>query len=266
MRDLFLCSQALVGMVHVQALPGTPGNTQGPDEIIRCAVAEAEVLAQAGYDGVILENMHDLPYLNRTVGPEIVSMMACICREVRRELKLPLGIQILAGANEAALSVAYAGGADFIRAEGFVFSHTADEGIMNACAGPLLRFRKQIGAERVKILCDIKKKHCAHALTQDVDLPETVRAAEFFKADGVIVTGVSTGRQTDSDALNEAAQASALPVWVGSGLTPENLRLYERAHGLIVGSWIKQDGDWRKPVDKARAEQMVAAFQALEGS
>lgn len=50
-------------------------------------------------------------------------------------------------------------GLDFIRAEGFVFSHVADEGIINACAGDLLRYRKQIGAENIQIFADIKKKH-----------------------------------------------------------------------------------------------------------
>ena len=263
MRDLFSCSQALIGMVHVQALPGTPANKATPDEIVQCAVAEAKLLEQAGYDGVILENMHDLPYLNRSVGPEIVATMACVCREVRREIGLPIGVQILAGANEEALSVAYAGGADFIRAEGFVFAHTADEGIMQACAGPLLRFRKQIGAERVKILCDIKKKHCSHALTQDLDLAETVRAAKFFMSDGVIVTGVSTGCQTEVEDLQAVADASDLPVWIGSGLTPDNVGLYGQAHGLIVGSWIKESGDWRKPVDRSRARQMADAFKSL---
>lgn len=50
-------------------------------------------------------------------------------------------------------------GLDFIRAEGFVFSHVADEGLLNACAGELLRYRRCIGAEHVQIFTDIKKKH-----------------------------------------------------------------------------------------------------------
>lgn len=48
---------------------------------------------------------------------------------------------------------------DFIRAEGFVFSHVADEGFMNSDAGELLRYRKMIDAENVAIFTDIKKKH-----------------------------------------------------------------------------------------------------------
>ena len=49
--------------------------------------------------------------------------------EVRRATDLPLGIQVLAGANEAALAVAYSSGASFVRVEGFVFAHVADEGL-----------------------------------------------------------------------------------------------------------------------------------------
>jgi len=47
----------------------------------------------------------------------------------------------------------------FIRAEGFVFAHAADEGIIESDAGSLLRYRKAIEADDVMILTDIKKKH-----------------------------------------------------------------------------------------------------------
>lgn len=40
-----------------------------------------------------------------------------------------------------------------------MYSHIADEGLMNACAGPLLRYRHNIGAEHIAIFTDIKKKH-----------------------------------------------------------------------------------------------------------
>ena len=157
--------------------------------------------------------------------------------------------------------MAHAGGADFIRAEGFIFSHVADEGIIEASAGPLLRYRKQIGAEKVKILCDIKKKHSSHALTADVSLAETAKAAEFFCADGLVVTGVATGAPTDPDDLARTVEATTLPVWIGSGVDLSNLERYRAAHGLIVGSWTKEEGDWRKPVDPERCARLVEAFR-----
>ena len=104
--------------------------------------------------------MHDIPYLNRQVGPEIVASMSVVCNEVKKEANnLPCGIQILAGANKEALAVAKAAGLQFIRAEGFVFSHIADEGTMNSDAGELLRYRKQIDADDILVFTDIKKKH-----------------------------------------------------------------------------------------------------------
>lgn len=107
-----------------------------------------------------MENMHDIPYLNRHVGPEIVAAMSVVCSEVQRVVNnLPCGIQILAGANKEALAVAKAADLQFIRAEGFVFSHIADEGTMNSDAGELLRYRKQIGADKILVFTDIKKKH-----------------------------------------------------------------------------------------------------------
>jgi predicted TIM-barrel enzyme len=121
MRDLFSKQQVLIGALHLGAMPGTPRNLHSPQEIVEQAVREARILDEAGFDGLILENMHDRPYLNREVGPEVVATKAIACAEVRRVTRMPIGIQILAGANEHALATAFCGGSDFIRAEGFVF-------------------------------------------------------------------------------------------------------------------------------------------------
>ena len=103
--------------------------------------------------------MHDVPYLNSEVGPEVVACMTAVCQRVKQESKMPCGIQILAGANSAALAVAKAAQMDFIRAEGFVFAHVADEGIISSCAGELMRYRKIIEGEDIMVFTDVKKKH-----------------------------------------------------------------------------------------------------------
>ncbi|XP_055088482.1 uncharacterized protein F13E9.13, mitochondrial isoform X2 [Periophthalmus magnuspinnatus] len=153
----------VIGMVHVKALPGTPLSSMKMSEITEEACREAEIYSDAGVDGLIIENMHDIPYIF-SVGPEVTACMTVVCSAVRNQCPfLPLGVQILSSANHQALAVALASGLDFIRAEGFVFSHVADEGLLNACAGELLRYRKQIGAEHVHVFTDIKKKHrCEH--------------------------------------------------------------------------------------------------------
>lgn len=263
--ELFSRPGTLVGMVHVGALPGTPAHAAPLGELVEQALADAAALAEAGFEALLVENMHDRPYLRGAVGPEITTAMTRVVLAVRQaHPDLPLGVQILAGANEAALAVALAAGADFIRAEGFVFGAVADEGLLaEAAAGPLLRYRRAIGAEGVAILADVKKKHSSHALTADVSLAETVRAAAFCGADALVVTGVATGEPTALADLREAAGATELPVLVGSGVTPEQIpELLPTAAGLIVGSYIKENGRWDGPVDPERARRLVEAVHA----
>jgi hypothetical protein len=264
-RDLFHAPRALIGMLHLGALPGTPRAALPVDALISAAVAEARLYQAAGFHGLLLENMHDRPYEKGRVGPEIVAAMAVAGRAVREAVPLPLGVQVLAGANREALAVALCCGASFVRVEGYVFAHVADEGIIESGAAALLRYRRQIGAEGVRVFADIKKKHAAHALTADVSLADTARAAAFFLADGVIVTGAATGEAADPAEVAAARRAGPLPVLVGSGVTPQNLPAYASADAVIVGSWVKRDGAWENGVDPARAQAIAAAFRALPG-
>src|SRR6266581_6464535 len=234
-ESLFCVKRALIGVVHLQALPGTPANKLDVATIKSIAVDEAAIYHETGFHGILIENTHDRPYLKSSVGPEIVAAMSVVGAEVRRAVALPLGVQVLAGANREALAVALACDASFIRVEAFVFAHVADEGLLEASAGPLLRYRREIGAEHVRVFADVKKKHAAHAITADVDLVETARAAEFFLADGVIVTRVATGRAAEPAEVAAVAGAVGVPTLVGSGVTAENAARYAAADGFIVG-------------------------------
>jgi membrane complex biogenesis BtpA family protein len=263
-NEIFGPQTAIIAMIHVGALPGTPKAKHPLSTVIDHAVAEAKTYQQAGITALAIENMHDVPYLKNQVGPEIVAGMTRVGQAVKAATGLPCGIQILAGANQAALAVALAAELDFIRAEGFVFGHVADEGLIEANAGPLLRYRRQIGAEHIPIYTDIKKKHSAHAITADVDVVETAHAAEFFLSDGLIVTGPATGQATNLAELKAVKAAVQLPVLVGSGITAENVAAYlPHADGLIIGSHFKVDGHWAKPIDPPRLHHFMNHVQQL---
>jgi len=259
-NSLFGVRRALIGVVHVQALPGTPASKLEIATITSIAVEEAQVYKQAGFHGLMIENTHDRPYLKTSAGPEITAAMAVIGAEVKRATELPLGIQVLAGANTSSLAVALACGASFVRVEGFVFAHVADEGLIEASAGPLLRYRRAIGADHIRIFADVKKKHSAHAITADLDIVETAKAAEFFMVDGVIVSGVATGEPAEPEEVNSVGSAVSVPTLVGSGITPDNIQLYTNADAFIAGSWIKQGGNWYNPIDRERCKELVRAF------
>lgn len=205
--SLFGVPRALIGVVHLQALPATPASKLDIAAITALAVEEARAYEAAGFQGVMIENTHDRPYLKAGVGPEIIAAMAVIGAEIRRAVALPLGVQVLAGANMSALAVALTCDASFVRCEGFVFAHIADEGLIEASAGALLRYRRAIGADHIRVFADVKKKHSAHALTADIDIAETAKAAEFFLVDGVIVTGVATGEPAEPEEVNSVGRA-----------------------------------------------------------
>jgi membrane complex biogenesis BtpA family protein len=256
--SIFPRPKPIIGVIHVGALPGTPANHQTVDEITAQAVAEATIYRDCGIDGMIIENMHDVPYLRGEAGPEIVAAMAVIGRAVKTESRLPVGIQILAGANIEAMAVAHAAGLDFIRAEGYVFAHVADEGLIESSAAKLLRYRKMIGADRVEVWADVKKKHSSHVITSDISLGATAEAVEFMQGDAAIVTGNVTGDAPKMEDVMEVKKHSRLPVLLGSGVDVNNIAgFYEVADGFIVGSYFKADGSWANTVDEGRLSRFI---------
>ncbi|MFC1887960.1 BtpA/SgcQ family protein [Candidatus Cloacimonadota bacterium] len=260
MLKLLSSRKVIIGMIHVRALPGTPHNSLSVSQIRDLTLKEAEIYKNAGIDAIMLENMHDIPYLNNKVGPEITSAMAVISSAVKKEIDLPCGIQILAGANKEALAVAKSGDLDFIRVENFAYAHVADEGIMESCAGELLRYRKYLDAEGISVFTDVKKKHSSHAITSDVTLKDAIHTHQFFLSDGIIITGTSTGIQPSKEDLLLAEEATSLPIIIGSGITIDNIPIYwDLADGFIIGSHFKEAGKW----DNHLSSQRVAKFLKL---
>lgn len=251
---------ALVGMVHLRPLPGSAGWQGDLGAVVDAAAADAEALVRGGCDALLVENMGDAPYLRGAVAPETLAAMVAAALPLRR-FGLPLGVQVLAGAWAESLGLAVAVGAAFLRVEAFVYGHLADEGWMDACAGPLLRRRAALGA-RVAVWADIQKKHAAHAASADLGLAGWARGAAFCGADAVVVTGAETGAPTAA-ADAAAARAGGLPVAAGSGVTAENAgEIAPFVDAVIVGTALKRGGDWRGPVEVARVEAVRRALRA----
>jgi predicted TIM-barrel enzyme len=84
-----------------------------------------------------------------------------------------------------------------------------------------------------------------------------------FQADGVIVSGVSTGQPADGRDVEAVSSAVSIPTLICSGVTPENIGNYWSAAGFIVRSSVKQDGVWANQLDERRVLVIVEAFQRL---
>jgi len=264
MTSPFKLPKPVIAMIHVGALPGTPMNRHTVKYLLAKALHEVNIYMESGVHGIMIENMHDTPYLRGHVGPEIVASMTIIAQAVKAACGIPCGIQILAAANQEAIAVAHAAGLEFIRAEGFAFAHVADEGIIQSCAAELLRYRHQIGADSVQVWADVKKKHSSHAITSDVGIGETAHAVEFMRGDAVIVTGAVTGDAPKGSDVAEVKSHTSLPVYLGSGVNTANLKeFFPAADGFIVGSEFKEKGKWAGVVDAKRVKRFMAEYNRM---
>ncbi len=243
----------LGAMIAVMPLPGSPLYGGDDARIVAQALSDLGHYQEAGVDAVMLENSHDLPYVKPPLPVRAVEVMTQVAREVRRRFVGPIGIQMLEAANETALEIAHNADLDFLRVEGYVFAHVGGAGLIEGCAGKLLRRRRELGCDHVRIFGDVKKKHCSHALTGDLDITDVVKQAEFFLVDGVVVTGARTTVPPSVAELRRTRHCAHVPVLVGSGMTPANIaRFYPLADGFIVGSTFREGGSFLGALDPAR--------------
>jgi membrane complex biogenesis BtpA family protein len=249
-------------VIGVRALPGSPRYEGDDKAIVQEALSDLEHYMAVKADAVVLENSHDLPYIKPPLDPKGVALMLRIAREVRKRFNGPIGLQMLEAANETALQIAHRARLDFLRVEGFVFAHIGGAGLIEGCAGRLLRLRRELGCGHIQIFGDVKKKHCSHALTGDLDIVDVVKQSEFFLIDGVIVTGARTGESPDLPELRRVKKTARVPTIIGSGMTPENIGSYlPVADGFIVGSTLREQGDFLGRLDPKRLETFVRAFR-----
>jgi membrane complex biogenesis BtpA family protein len=253
--------KCLAAMIALKPLPGAPRYDGNDRDIIHRALSDLRTYARAGVDAILVENSHDLPYIKPPLPREATRLLAQICRELRAGFAGPMGIQLLEAANETAFEIAAAAKFDFLRAEGYVFAHVGGAGIIEGCAGKLLRLRQKLGATHIKVFADLKKKHCSHALTGDLSIVDELKQAEFFLVDGVIVTGARTTEPPAISILKQVKKAARVPVWIGSGMTAKNVsRFAPAADGFIVGSTFREGGDFLGKLDAGRLGSFMDAF------
>ena len=248
---LFPRPKPVIGVVHTGPSPGVPGATD-----VRCladrAAAEARMLVDAGVDGLLVENAHDVPGMpDGETGPEVVAFLTRIATVVKRHAgRLPVGVRVFESANRAALAVAVGASCDFVRVQGWTGSPSD--------AARFHRYRHALGAERLTVLADLSP-------TDGADARELAARTCSLYPDGLVV--VPRGTQTvDVETVEAACEASHLPVLCGGGLDAENLSDYlHTADGFFVGGGFKEQGRWQAPVCESRVRALVGAVEYARG-
>ena len=248
-------SKMVVGMLHLPPLPGSPRSSLSIDSLEERVLADARILLETGFGAAILENFGDAPFFKDRVDEATIASMARIAAAVRREAPaLRLGINVLRNDAIAALSIAAATGASFIRVNVHVGATATDQGIVEGRAAETLRRRKALGAG-VEIWADVHVKH-GKSIAHDSIGAEAEDAVARGLADALIVSGAATGSPAS---LSDVESVKGLaPLYVGSGVDEENVNHYlALADGVIVGTSIKEARKTTNPIQRDLCRRLM---------
>lgn len=261
--ELFGVKNPIIGMVHLWPLPGAPGYSgYGMDTILDQARRDTEALLEGGVDGLIVENMWDLPfYAGMDVQMEAVTAQAVAARKVVEMADVPVGVNVIHNGWQAELAIAVAAELDFVRVCILTGARLWDTGELDhGCAANLLRRRKELGAEHLKLFADVDKKHSVPF--PGLDLETHIEWTEFYRADALIVSGRMTGDAPPLEKVRQAKEVATRPILMGSGTTAANIAEFLKyADGAIVGSSLKVGGVTENPVDVERVRRYMAAVR-----
>ncbi|SFC33609.1 hypothetical protein SAMN05444422_10768 [Halobiforma haloterrestris] len=258
--ERFDAARPVIGMIHLPPLPGAPGFDGDRGLVRERALADARRLVAGGVDGIVLENFGDAPFHPDSVPKHVVAEMTAVAAAVRREVDVPLGVNVLRNDAEAALSIAAAVDAAFVRVNVHVGTAATDQGVLEGQAHETMRLRERLEAD-VAVLADVHVKHATPIGDAGVERAarETVGRG---RADGVLVSGSGTGREAAlEDVRRVAAAVPETPVLVGSGVTAETVGdcLEAGADGVVVGTALKDGGETTNAVDPERVGRVMTA-------
>ena len=264
--EMFAKPKPVIGMVHLPPLPGAVGYTGYPvREIVDFALKDAATLVENGVDGLIVENMWNIPFaVGMETSPEEMCAQAVAAAEVVKSVKVPVGINVVHNGARVCLGIAIAAGAKFIRVCLLTGAAVWDTGEFDhGCARELLSARKLNQAEHIKLFCDVDKKHSVRF--PGIDLVTHIEWTEFYLADAMIITGRMTGKAPDLEKVKNAKKLTkSRPILMGSGMTAENVADFMKvADGCIVGFGMKDAGYPYRPVNPDNVKRFMDAVGSV---
>jgi uncharacterized protein len=253
--------KVLIGVVHLQPLPGSPRWGGDLESVIEFAVKDARAYERGGAHALFIENFGDVPFTRGSVAPETIAAMSAAGRAIRGAVKLPIGFNVLRNDARAALALCAACRGGFIRVNVHCGAMLTDQGLIEGNAYETLRYRQRV-CPPARIFADVHVKHAVPLGNWTIE--DAARdTVERGLVDALIVSGAGTGLATDLEDVKRVRRtAPGTPILLGSGVTPQNVRDFlPVADGFIVGTSLKVGGIVSNPVDQRRVAALVRAIQ-----
>lgn len=256
-KETFGTKKPIIAMCHFRALPGDPYYDVdcGMEKVTDMAREELLALQEGGVDAVMFSNEFSLPYLTK-VNPETTVAMARIIGEIKKDIKIPFGVNVLWDPY-ASLDLAAATGAVFIR-EIMSGVYASDFGLWNTNSGEIARHRAHLGLKNVKMIFNVVPE--AAKYLGDRDPAEIAKTTVFnCKPDVICVSGMTAGAETDSQVLTKVKNViPSTAVFANTGCRIDTIeKILAVADGAIVGTTFKKDGVFDNHVDKDRVKAFM---------
>ncbi|MNN29719.1 putative sgc region protein SgcQ [compost metagenome] len=262
-KDTFGTHKPIIAMCHFRALPGDPyfESEGGMERVVELARQDLNGLQDGGVDAVMFSNEFSLPYLTK-VRPETVASMARIIGELKSDIKIPYGVNVLWDPI-ASIDLAVATGAKFIR-EIMTGVYASDFGLWNTNVGETIRHKTELGAKDLKMLFNIVPE--ASKYLADRDIVDIAKSTVFNnRPDALCVSGLTAGAETDSAVLSRVKKAvPETVVFCNTGCTVDTIeRQLSIADGAVVGTTFKIDGKFDNLVDQKRVKAFMDKVKSV---
>jgi uncharacterized protein len=252
--------KVLIGVVHLQPLPGSPRWRGDMESVIEFAVNDARAYERGGAHAVFIENFGDVPFTKGNVAPETLAAMAAAGRAIREAVDLPIGFNVLRNDARAALALCAVCGGAFIRVNVHTGAMLTDQGLIEGNAYETLRYRQRV-CPGAQVFADVHVKHAVPLGNWTIE--DAARdTVERGLANALIVSGAGTGLAADlADVERVRRTAPTAKILLGSGTTLANVRDFlPAADGFIVGSSLKLGGRLSSPIDPKRVAALARAI------
>ena len=251
----------ILGMVHLAALPGSVHFSEPFEKTAERAKREYNTLIENGFDGVILQNTGDVP-APETGDEATIAFMTKAGLMLRSKSDNIIGVNVLMNGSKAALAIAKAIHADFVRIKinsGVVATST---GMVAANPHDVLLFRNRIDARNIDMIGDLYDRTAAPVgpFPLEVLADLALRHADMA---ALVISGYDHQDLIARLKLLREKLPKALLV-IGGGAKKSNLsQLMHLCDGLIVGSSIKSGGGFLDPIDPEKASAFMDEAKRL---
>jgi membrane complex biogenesis BtpA family protein len=268
MRPLFVAGgpKALIGLIHLRPLPGTPYHQSGSmPEITATAVRSALALREGGADGCLVQTVDRVYSVADESDPARTVAMGLIVNAIVAAVgpDFHVGAQLMRNAVRPSLATAKVAGGTFIRATALVGMTLSPHGMVRPDPLAVMEYRKKIDAEDIALVVDVDSPHYQW-FGEAKPVGAVAHQARLAGAHAVAVGHPDEQRTLDAVAAVRAA-APDLPIILAGFTNHENaVRLLRAADGAFVGGAWERAG-WGSEIDAGRVAEYVATVRAAAG-